>query len=71
MGEYCKWCASSKHPSNHCPTQNLVRLLTGEPLDKTTKLPEYISVMDAEELFAKSEKDLKNEARNIRKVRVP
>ena len=64
----CEWCGSSRHPSNRCPTRNLVRHLTGETVDPDVPLPDIVVTMDADELFSKSEKELHDEVVNIKKL---
>lgn len=66
----CKWCGGSGHPETNCPTRNLVRLLTDEPLEENAKLPDAVSIMDAEELLGKTEKELHDEVKALRHVNV-
>lgn len=66
----CKWCGSNKHSQNRCPTRNFVKALLDEPLEPDAVLPYYIAIMDSEELFNKSEKELHDEVVNLKKVKM-
>lgn len=67
--ENCIWCGDNRHSSDDCPTRNLVRLLTGEDLPEDARLPDAVSVMDAEELFSKSETELHDEVKALKHIR--
>ena len=45
----CEWCGSSRHPSDNCPTRELVRALTGDVYD-SDNLPDVVLVGDIENL---------------------
>jgi hypothetical protein len=44
-------------------------LLTGEDLPEDARLPDAVSVMDAEELFSKSETELHDEVKALKHIR--
>jgi hypothetical protein len=64
----CKHCGSDKHTDNLCPTLNLVKFLLDEPYDEKN-LPDLVTSMDANVLFAKSEEELHDEVKAIRHLK--
>lgn len=65
----CKWCGSSRHMDDNCPTLHLVQRLTGKPVTGNGKMPDVVGVMTEEEFFSKSETELHDEVVNIKKIR--
>ena len=65
----CEWCGSSKHPSDRCPTRELVRGLTGENF-VPDNLPDVLIVGDIDNLekMVCIAHTLQHDAKNIKEV---
>jgi len=65
----CEWCGSSKHPSDRCPTRELVRGLTGEPYNSEI-LPDVLIIGDIDTLekMVGIAHTLQHDAKNIENI---
>ena len=65
----CEWCGSGRHPSNNCPTRNLVDSLLGYEVSPDADMPDFVSVMDADELLSKTEQELHDEVKALHHIK--
>jgi len=63
----CKNCGSDRHPSEECPALHLTRYLLDQDYEEE-HLPKYVSIMDFDELIAKTEDELHDEVVQLHKI---
>ena len=63
----CKYCGSSRHISEECPTLNLVRMWNELPYDENN-MPDIVTVLDFEELIDLNENELHDQVKQINKI---
>jgi len=63
----CTHCGSSSHISDKCPTLNLVNYLFDRDY-KAEELPDIVTIIEFDDLIAKTEDELHAEVVNIQKL---